>query len=133
VIVGAPAGEEHALPSAILSDLLRDDRFGVIDLGANTPPEAFAETARSADRLLAVCLGATGPGRDRALTAAVAAIKAAGVTAPVFTGGAAVTDASHAQRLGADGWTGANARAAVAAIAAVAPPVRASRVRSRQG
>ena len=32
----------HSLPSALMSDLLRDLRFTVVDLGANAPPESFS-------------------------------------------------------------------------------------------
>ncbi len=66
VLVGAPANEEHALPSAILSDLLRGAGFEVIDLGADTPAESFAETARGANRLVAVLIAITGSGHERA-------------------------------------------------------------------
>src|SRR4029077_16129609 len=52
VVVGAPAGEQHALPSAILADLLRGVGFEVLDMGANTPAASFAETAKEANRLL---------------------------------------------------------------------------------
>jgi excisionase family DNA binding protein len=127
VVIGAPAGDTHSLPSAIMSDLLRDLRFTVVDLGADAPPESFAGAARDAHRLHAVCLGASGPGLDEAISATVAAVKAAGVTAPVLVGGGAVADLAHAQRLGADGWTGRDARAALTAIDATAPVPRAPR------
>ncbi len=129
VVVGAPAGEAHALPSAILSDVLRDARFGVVDLGADTPPQSFAGAARDADRLVAVCIGASSSGHDRALRAAIEAVKGAAAPAPVLVGGGAVADAARARRLGADGWTGADARAALAAIEGIAPPVRPPRKR----
>ncbi len=129
VILGAPGGETHALPSAILSDLLRDARFGVVDLGADTPPESFADAARVADRLVAVCIGASISGRDRELAATIASIKGAGVGAAVLVGGGAITDARHAERIGADGWTGTDARAALAAIERIAPAVRPPRQR----
>lgn len=43
VIVGAPAHDTHSLPSALLAQLLRSCGFPVIELGAATPPESFAE------------------------------------------------------------------------------------------
>jgi methanogenic corrinoid protein MtbC1 len=123
VLVGAPANEEHALPSAILSDLLRGAGFEVIDLGADTPAESFAETARAANRLVAVLIAVTGSGHDRALRTTVSAVRAAGVTAPILVGGAAIADEAHALRLGADGWSGRDARRALAAVEeAVATP-----------
>ena len=116
VLVGAPAHEEHALPSAILSDLLRGAGFEVLDLGADTPAESFAETAEAANRLVAVLIAVTGPGRHEAVRATTAAIRAAGVTAPVFVGGAAIADRAEAVSLGADGWSGRDALGALAAV-----------------
>ena len=54
-------------PDPILADLLRRAGFEVVDLGADTPAESFVETAARADRLVAVLIGATGPGHDAAL------------------------------------------------------------------
>ena len=65
VVVGAPAGEQHGLPSAILADLLRGVGFEVLDMGANTPAASFAETAKEANRLVAIAIAITTPGRRR--------------------------------------------------------------------
>src|ERR1700761_7767364 len=100
VIIGGPAGDQHSLPGAIVADLLRGQGFDVIDLGANTPAESFAETAAGADRLVTVVLGVTGPGLDDAARSAVAALRQAGVTVPVLAGGGAGTRAGHAGGLG---------------------------------
>ncbi|MFT4597683.1 MAG: methanogenic corrinoid protein MtbC1 [Paracrocinitomix sp.] len=54
IVLGAFAGDPHALPSAMLSDLLSDRRFDVIDLGANTPTESFVSVAQSCDDLVGV-------------------------------------------------------------------------------
>lgn len=54
VIVGTAEGDMHAIPSAILADLLCDRRFDVIDLGANTPTESFIDTAQVADNLVGI-------------------------------------------------------------------------------
>ena len=116
IVIGAPAGDAHALPSAIMSDLLRDLRFGVIDLGADAPPDSFVDAAREVDRLRAVCIGASGGGRDDAIAETVAALRDCGVVVPVLVGGGAIRDAEHARRLGADGWTGVDARAAVETV-----------------
>jgi excisionase family DNA binding protein len=116
VIIGAPAGDQHSLAGAIVADLLRGQSFDVIDLGANTPAESFAETARGTDRLVAVVIGVTGPGLDRAVRSAVSALRAAGVMAPLLVGGAAVTGAGHARELGADAWTGRDGRSVLAAV-----------------
>lgn len=116
IVMGAPAGEEHALPSAILSDVLRGARFEVHDLGADTPPGAFAIAAERTDRLTGVMIGVTTPGNDGAVRDALTALRTAGVTAPLVVGGAAIESAAHAARLGADHWSGPDARAALATV-----------------
>ena len=116
VVLGAPPGEQHSLPTAIVGDLLRGVGFEVLDLGANAPAESFAETARAASRVVAVGIAATTPGHDAAVRSAVRALRRAGVTAPLLVGGAAVTGDDHARWLGADGWSGPDARSAVAAV-----------------
>jgi excisionase family DNA binding protein len=115
VVVGSVAGETHALPSAILADILRGAGFEVLDLGANTPPVSFAEAARRAHRLIAVVVGATVAGLEQQLADTIAAIRAAQAEVPILVGGAAV-DRALAGRLAADGWSGADAEAALTAM-----------------
>jgi excisionase family DNA binding protein len=116
VVVGAPPGEQHALPTAIVGDLLRGAGFEVLDMGADAPAESFAETAGRANRLVAVAIAATTPGSDAAVRSAVRALRGAGIAAPILVGGAAVADVEHARRLGADGWSGSDGRSALGAI-----------------
>ena len=120
VIIGAPAGDQHSLPGAVVADLLRGEGFEVIDLGANTPASSFAETARDVARLDVVVVGVTVPGRDRAVQGIVQALRSTGSTVPVLIGGAAVNDADHARRLGADAWTGPDGRSVITAVSAAA-------------
>ena len=54
IVLGNVAGDPHAMPTAMLSDLLCDRRFEVIDLGANTPTESFVEAAGSCDDLVGI-------------------------------------------------------------------------------
>jgi excisionase family DNA binding protein len=128
VVLGAPPGDEHGLPSAIVADLLRAARFEALDLGANVPAESFVDAARDANRLVAVLIGATTPGRDQSVRASIRALRAAGVDVPVLVGGGAIDDDAHARRLGADGRTGPDAQSAVTAVERVAstPHVRSS-------
>lgn len=56
VVVGTAEGDMHAIPSAILADLLCDRRFDVVDLGANTPAESFLGTAAEIDNLVGIGL-----------------------------------------------------------------------------
>ena len=97
------AGDPHGLPSAFLADPLRGRSFTVIDLGADTPVEAFVDAATASDDLVAVGITVTLPADD-VVTAAVTALRAAGATAPVVVGGRVVPDAGRARALGADGW-----------------------------
>jgi excisionase family DNA binding protein len=118
IVVGTAAGDVYALPSAILADVLRGARFEVIDLGANTPPDAFARSAGEPDRLVAVLVGATSHGHGKALAGAVNAVRDARRDARILVGGAAVANDGAAARLGADGWSGHDARQAVTPIEA---------------
>lgn len=103
IIVGCAAGEQHSLGSTMLADLLRLDHFDVEDLGANTPPEAFAAAARGRSDLTAVGISAFDGTNDRNVRMTIEALK--GVTdVPVFVGGSAIRDVSHARALGADGF-----------------------------
>ena len=119
VVVAAPAGETHALPGAMLSDLLRGAGFEVVDLGADSPPTAIVDAAAHATRLVAVFIGVTSTGHDESVRAAVVALRAAGVDAPVLVGGAAVATREHAEHLGADAWTGSDAGTALSTLETV--------------
>jgi excisionase family DNA binding protein len=127
VVLGAAPGDEHALPCAIVADLLREARFEVIDLGANVPAWSFLEAAKNASRLVAVMIGATTGGRDRAIRTSIRTLREGGVDAPVLVGGGAIDDDEHARRLGADAWSGRDAASAVAAVEAYVPASRATR------
>ena len=116
VVIGSAPNERHSLPSAILADILRSAGFQVVDLGADTPVESWVEAASVVDRLVAVLVGGTGPGRQADIAAAVAGLRGAGVKVPVLTGGAAVPSEEAARSLGADGWTGPDAVAALAKV-----------------
>ena len=135
LVIGAPSGERHALPGAILADVLRHDGYEVVDLGADTPPDSFVDTAGATDRLVAVLIGVTGSGQDRGVAATVTALRRSGI-GPVLVRGAAVTDEARAARLGADGWSGPDGRHAIAAVRRVTPgpagPVSAARNRPGQ-
>ena len=120
VVLGAPAGELHGLPSAIVGDLLRGTGFEVLDLGANTPAKSFVDTARQANRLIAIAIAATSTGREGALRTTIRALRRNAISAPVLVGGAAIAGEEHARRVGADGWSGPDARSALAAIERVA-------------
>ena len=116
VILGAVPGDHHALPGAILADLLRVQGFQPDDLGANTPSSSFVDAARSADRLVAVLVGATIDVGDDVIGGVIGVLRASDAAPVILTGGHAIRDEAHALHLGADGWTGRDARSAVAAV-----------------
>jgi MerR family transcriptional regulator, light-induced transcriptional regulator len=105
VVVGAPAGDHHALPSVLFGDLLRGRQLAVVQLGADTPVSSFVEAAVGADRLLGVAIGVTMTGADQAVADTATALHDAGV-APVVVGGRAVRSVGAASALGADRWAG---------------------------
>ncbi len=86
VVLGAPAGDAHGIPLLLVGDLLRSRGFEVIDLGADTPPAAFARTVASQDRLVGIGVCATCPDNAASLAATVNAL--VDVTpAPIILGG----------------------------------------------
>ena len=101
VVVGAPAGELHALPTSIAADIFRAAGFEVLDLGANLPAESFAAIATEQPRLVAVGMSVTSPGQGEIVRATIAAIREAN-DVPVLLGGPGIADADEAAELGAD-------------------------------
>jgi len=93
VVLGAPAGDAHGIPVLMVGDLLRSRGFDVIDLGANTPPAAFARAVSAANDVVAVGLCATCPDNDEAVADAVAALVET-TSVPLVLGGNGVTDAT---------------------------------------
>lgn len=127
IVLGAPAGDHHALPSALFADLLRGEGFSVVDLGADTPPGSFVDAALAAERLVAVGITVTAPDQDGAVKEAISALRGA-LDTPIVVGGGATT-APDAARLGAD-WWGGEGRDALARFADLADDASESRRRS---
>jgi len=119
VIVGAPGGERHAIPVAVVADLLRGSGFDVLELGADTPAVSFGDAVArvgSTPRPLAVLIGVTVASARDAVREAVAAVARVDPEVPVLVGGAATSGERDALALGAAGWTGPTARDAVTAV-----------------
>ena len=108
VIVAAPPGEQHGGPVAMAANLLRWRGFAVIELGADTPADALAQTAAKEPDLVAVGLACTTKSSALAARKVVAALRLALVDVPIIIGGAAIVDAAQAKRLGSDFFTGGN-------------------------
>lgn len=105
VVMGAPAGEEHALVISMVADLVRHEGWEVHDLGANMPADAFAHAVEVSNDVVAVCVGVTVPQALSAARSTIEAIKRVS-SVPVYAGGAAVRGDEAARTLGADHWTG---------------------------
>jgi MerR family transcriptional regulator, light-induced transcriptional regulator len=130
VVLGAPTGDSHSLPSALFADLLRGVRFSAIDLGADTPTRSFVDTATRAERLVAVGIGATTPGNDDVLADLVAALHDA-VTVPVVLGGGAIASLDQVRELGGDLWA-TTTRDAVALFTELADDASRNRRRANR-
>ena len=124
IVLGAPAGDNHALPSALFADLLRGEGFTVIDLGSDTPPASFVDAALGAERLVAVGITATALDNEVAIAEAITALRGATDTTIVVGGGAAAEP--DAERLGADCW-GGSGRDALALFGRLADDASRSR------
>ncbi len=101
VALGAPSGEFHALPVAMLGDLLRLRGWEVSDFGVDMPSESIEHVIRETSDLLAVGLSAMSEDNLPALAEACAAARAADPEVLVVVGGHAVLDGEHALALGA--------------------------------
>ncbi len=103
VVVGAVAGERHALPARLVADAVRLSGYEVHDLGADVPVGSFAHAVTGVDPLLAVAVSTTTAGNVASVEATVSALHR-WVDVPVLVGGGAVPDAGTAAALGGDGW-----------------------------
>jgi excisionase family DNA binding protein len=124
VVLAAPAGELHGLPVSIGANLLRWRGFNVVELGADTPPEALVEAvaneAGTGGGPLAVGIVNTLTGQQPSVESSVTEVHRAHPGVPVLLGGAAVVDAAQARRLGADVYTGKRGDVLVDALEAIA-------------
>jgi excisionase family DNA binding protein len=121
LVLGAPTGERHALPIAILADLFRLAGFTVLELGADVPADAFATAAERAERLVAVGIGVTDVAHLDRAAEVVQAIRVAAPGCPVLLGGQAVRSPEVAALVDADAWA-PDGESAVAAVEALVRP-----------
>lgn len=102
VILGAPAGERHSIPVAMLADLVRQHGWEVSDLGADVPESSFVHAALTTPDVVAVGVSViTAEHLDTAQRSLVA-LREAVPDLLLVVGGAAVISAAHAVQLGAD-------------------------------
>ena len=102
LVIGAPIGEYHALPTAMLGDLMRLNGWDVTDLGANTPSASFLHAARRIPDLVAVGFSVTHIDHLAAVHECCSVIRQELPDVPVVLGGQAIRSEDHARALGAD-------------------------------
>jgi excisionase family DNA binding protein len=103
VITAAPPGENHTLPLAMISDLLRLEGWEVFDLGADLPAESLGSiVASDPDAAVAVGLSVSSESSLVQLAESCEAVRAAAPKLLIVAGGRAIRDDDHARSLGAD-------------------------------
>jgi excisionase family DNA binding protein len=120
VVITTPPAELHSGPVAIAADLLRWAGFDAIELGANTPADALAQTLAAVPDLLAVALACTTEVSTTSVRRVITHLHGALPSITVLIGGAAIADAGQARRLGADGFSGRRGDDLVRAIEEIA-------------
>jgi excisionase family DNA binding protein len=118
VVFGAPTGELHSLPIAIVADLVRIHGFDVLELGADIQPAAFVAATARAPRLVAVGIGVASIERWDAVRATINALRQHDHEVPILIGGQAVLNAEIADLAGATAWA-VDGREAVRLIEAI--------------
>lgn len=87
VVLGALSTDHHDLGVAVLANLLGGDGYEARDLGGNVPLEAFVETVAAMDRVVAVVLSWSAPGREAVMRETVEGLRT--LDLPVIVGGPA--------------------------------------------
>lgn len=101
LVLGAPAGENHGLATAMLGDLMRLHGWDVTDLGANTPTASFVHVAGRTSDLKAIGLSVTNPENLELVAECCRAVKSVRPDVLMVVGGGGLGDGS-AIELGAD-------------------------------
>lgn len=104
VIVAMPPGERHGLGVAMLTDILADAGYGVLNLGPDTPTASLVAAMRDAGSPAAVVVSVVDTDRRPAARRLLAAARRERPSVPVLVGGNAVPDEGVALDLGADAW-----------------------------
>ena len=104
VIVAMPPGERHGLGVAMLTDILTDAGYEVLNLGPDTPIASFVGAIRDAGSLAAVVVSVVDIERRPAAGRLLNAARRERPSVPRLVGGHAVPDEQLALDLGADGW-----------------------------
>jgi 5-methyltetrahydrofolate--homocysteine methyltransferase len=120
VVIGTAKGDLHDIGKNLVASMLEGAGFTIVDLGADVPPEKFAETAK-AEKADLICMSALLTVTMPSMKATVEALEAAGIrrSVKVLIGGAPVTQ-KYADEIGADGYAETAAGAVALARRAMA-------------
>lgn len=102
VVLGAPAGERHALPVALVADLLRQHGWEVSDLGADVPDDSLVHAVVNTPDVVAVGVSVTSDDALASAKQAFTALRAATSGVALVVGGRAITSVEKGLELGAD-------------------------------
>ncbi len=102
VVLAAPAGERHALPVAILADLVRLRGWEVSDLGCDLPGSSLLHAVLTTPDVSAIGLSVTMDAALQPAAEAFALLRSSTSDVVLVVGGGAVVDEEHARALGAD-------------------------------
>lgn len=102
VLLATVEGDIHDIGKNIVSTLLENHGYRLIDLGTNAGPARIVDAARK-HRPRAIGLSALMTTTLPAMEATIAALREAGIDAPVVVGGAVVTE-EYARRIGATAY-----------------------------
>lgn len=105
VLLAAPPGEYHALPLALIANLVRHAGFHAVELGIDTPAADVLSAIGRTDDLVAVGIGVTTAERLDAATDLIAVVRTAHPSLPVLLGGQAVRNPEVAELAGAWAWS----------------------------
>ena len=100
IVIATVKGDIHDIGKNIVRALLENYGFDVIDLGRDVAPETIVERARAANAGM-VGLSALMTTTVGAMAETIRQLKAAGLDAKTFVGGAVVTQ-DYADSIGAD-------------------------------
>lgn len=104
LLLGAPPGDVHGIPTALMGDLLRGRSLQVIDLGADVPAESWRSTAAGTQHLLAIGICASTPDNEDRIRAAIGRIREV-TPVPIVLGGNGIVSAASALDLGATSYS----------------------------
>lgn len=100
IVLGSVVGDQHDLPVGLMAATLRGRGHRVIELGADSPPAAFAGAVRHNMPVHAVGIYAAQES-DASIIDTIGAVRDVAQDVPILVGGDGIADAAHAARLGA--------------------------------